>query len=343
MKPVHRWRPGRRQHGTGEGLASTPGGAVAATTRRVSRSANRRAGPAAGAIAPCGVRKWVRSVIQVSFVIVVISTLGAQVLSSLAFTRRLSPHTRTPQEPPGAPTGPTPWPLHRQRRHHHDQRWVAGAIAVSTTSIDPRPAQRGKASAAGPDPGRVYAGLLLDHDLPAQAVNAAEPPVTGTEVARGIARFVDPEIPILIHSLNAAGGRRMATTSTAGGFEVAPIPMAELTQDRLLARLETGRDVQRRLAPERTAARAPSPSGAADAETAPRASSRPHRLVPARSVSHPRQRWITALLPASSRPDRGSPDEAPRPPAPGVRNRSGRACRSGRDSARNGRGRYRSP
>lgn len=176
-----------------------------------------------------------------------------------------------------------------------------------------------------------------------EAVNAAEPLVTGTEVARGIARFVVPQIPILIHSPNAAGGRRMATTSTAGGFEVARIPMAELTQDRLLARLETGRDVQRRLAPERTAARAPSPSGAADAETAPRASSRPHRLVPARSVSHPRQRWITALLPASSRPDRGSPDEAPRPPAPGVRNRSGRACRSGRDSARNGRGRYRSP
>jgi len=95
------------------------------------------------------------------------------------------------------------------------------------------------------DPGRVYAGLLLDHDLPAQAVNDAERNVTGTEVARGIRRHVDPEIPILIHSMNATGARRMATPLITAGFEVSVIPMAELTQERFLAWLDTVREVQR--------------------------------------------------------------------------------------------------
>ncbi|MDG4584577.1 MAG: hypothetical protein P9E67_10930 [Candidatus Competibacter sp.] len=100
------------------------------------------------------------------------------------------------------------------------------------------------------DPGRVYAGLLLDHDLPFQAVNDAERLVTGTQVVQGILRHVDPEIPILIHSMNRGGARRMATTLTTGGFEVALTPMAELTQDRFLAWLDTVREAQRLLAPE---------------------------------------------------------------------------------------------
>ena len=65
------------------------------------------------------------------------------------------------------------------------------------------------------DPGRV-AGLLLDHALPAQAVNAAERLVTSTQVVRSILRHLDPEIPILIHSMNRGAARRMATTLTVG-------------------------------------------------------------------------------------------------------------------------------
>ncbi len=100
------------------------------------------------------------------------------------------------------------------------------------------------------DPGRVYAGILLDHDLPGQAVNAAERLVTGTRVVQGILRNVDPEIPILIHSLNRGAARRMATTLTAAGFEVSAIPMADLTRDRFLAWLDTVREAQRLLGPE---------------------------------------------------------------------------------------------
>ena len=100
------------------------------------------------------------------------------------------------------------------------------------------------------DPGRVYAGLLLDHDLPGQAVNDAERLVTGTQVVQGILRCLDPEIPILIHSMNRGAARWMATTLTAAGFEVSVIPMADLTQDRFLAWLDTVREVQRLLGPE---------------------------------------------------------------------------------------------
>ena len=64
--------------------------------------------------------------------------------------------------------------------------------------------------------GRTYAGLLLDHALPAQAVNAAERLVTSTQVVRSILRHLDPEIPILIHSMNRGAARRMATTLTVG-------------------------------------------------------------------------------------------------------------------------------
>jgi len=100
------------------------------------------------------------------------------------------------------------------------------------------------------DPGRVYAGLLLDHDLPGQAINDAERNVTGTEVARCIVRCIDPEIPILIHSMNPGGARRMAKYLITAGFDVSVIPMAKLTQDRFLAWMETVRDVQWLLGPE---------------------------------------------------------------------------------------------
>ncbi len=100
------------------------------------------------------------------------------------------------------------------------------------------------------DPGRVYAGLLLDHDLPGQAVNDAERHVTGTQVVQGILRHVDPEIPVLIHSMNRGGARRMATTLTAAGFEVSAIPMAELSREHFLGWLDTVREVQRLLEPE---------------------------------------------------------------------------------------------
>ena len=137
--------------------------------------------------------------------------------------------------------------------------------------------------------------------------------MTGTEVARGIARFVDPEIPILIHSLNAAGSRRMATTLSAAGFEVTLVPMAELTQDRLLARLETVRDVQRRLAPGAGVNRGPRPkplgrcrrgNRATSVIPTPSPRSRAVRIPPAPAVDYGS---LSRFVAASSRLTRCSP------------------------------------
>jgi CheY-like chemotaxis protein len=100
------------------------------------------------------------------------------------------------------------------------------------------------------DPGRIYAGLLLDHDLPGQAVNDAERNVSGTQVAHCIQRYVHPDVPVLIHSMNPAGARRMAGFLTSAGFDVTVIPMAEMTEGRFVAWLETVRAVQEFLGPE---------------------------------------------------------------------------------------------
>jgi CheY-like chemotaxis protein len=94
------------------------------------------------------------------------------------------------------------------------------------------------------DPGRVYAGLLLDHDLPGQAVNAEECNVSGTQVAQCIQRWVHPDVPILIHSMNPSGAQRMAGLLTRARFDVTVIPMAELTETRFVAWLETVREIQ---------------------------------------------------------------------------------------------------
>ena len=137
--------------------------------------------------------------------------------------------------------------------------------------------------------------------------------MAGTEVARGILRCIDPEIPILTHPLNADAARRMAMTLIAGGFEVAPILMAELTQDRLLARLETVRDVQRRLAPGAGVNRGPRPkplgrcrrgNRATSVIPTPSPRSRAVRIPPAPAVDYGS---LSRFVAASSRLTRCSP------------------------------------
>jgi CheY-like chemotaxis protein len=100
------------------------------------------------------------------------------------------------------------------------------------------------------DPGRVYAGLLLDHDLPGQAVNDAERNVSGTQVAHCIQRYVDPDVPVLIHSMNPGGARRMAGFLATAGFDVSVIPMAKMTESHFLAWLDTVRSIRELLGPE---------------------------------------------------------------------------------------------
>lgn len=100
------------------------------------------------------------------------------------------------------------------------------------------------------DPGRVYAGLMLDHDLPGQAVNDIERNVTGTQVSHCIQRYVLPDVPVLIHSMNPAGARRMAGFLTTAGFDVTVIPMAKMDECCFLAWLDTVRSIHEWLGPE---------------------------------------------------------------------------------------------
>ena len=88
------------------------------------------------------------------------------------------------------------------------------------------------------DPGAVYAGILLDHDLGQQVVNDAEHGLTGLDVARRIAMRIAPDIPILVHSMSWAGGSAMLQALEGSGFAVTRIRFEELTRERLLDWLE---------------------------------------------------------------------------------------------------------
>jgi CheY-like chemotaxis protein len=88
------------------------------------------------------------------------------------------------------------------------------------------------------DPGTVYAGILLDHDLGQQVVSGAEHGLTGLDVARRIAHRVAPDIPILVHSMSHHGGTAMQQLLESAGFSVTRIRFEELSLVRLRDWLE---------------------------------------------------------------------------------------------------------
>ena len=55
------------------------------------------------------------------------------------------------------------------------------------------------------DAGRVYAGMLLDHDLVDQNASESELGLTGRHVVDRIVRHIDPDAAMLVHSINPAG------------------------------------------------------------------------------------------------------------------------------------------
>ena len=88
------------------------------------------------------------------------------------------------------------------------------------------------------DPGTVYAGILLDHDLGQQVVADAEHGLTGLDVARRIVQRIAQDTPVLVHSMSFAGGSSMQRLLEAAGFAVTRIRFEELTRERLLDWLE---------------------------------------------------------------------------------------------------------
>jgi hypothetical protein len=93
------------------------------------------------------------------------------------------------------------------------------------------------------DSGRVYAGIVLDHDLQGQVAAEVDRFLTGQDVVRAVIRYALPDVPVLVHSMNAHASVRMVHTLTQAGFEVTKIPMEALTQASFLAWLQDVRDL----------------------------------------------------------------------------------------------------
>jgi CheY-like chemotaxis protein len=84
------------------------------------------------------------------------------------------------------------------------------------------------------DPGRVYDGIMLDHDLQRQAVNKVDRSLSASDLVDSIIHCVSKDVPILIHSTNVTEAPFMAARLESARFWVTRIPMSALTQKRLL-------------------------------------------------------------------------------------------------------------
>ncbi len=79
------------------------------------------------------------------------------------------------------------------------------------------------------DRGRVYSGIVLDHDLQEKAATETDRYLSGQDLVDRIIRNVDRDVPILVHSVNASQGWIMAVRLQKQGFDVTHIPMSLLT------------------------------------------------------------------------------------------------------------------
>jgi CheY-like chemotaxis protein len=91
------------------------------------------------------------------------------------------------------------------------------------------------------DRGRVYSGILLDHDLQEQAVTTTDFGLSGTDIAKSIAANVSKDVPVLVHSMNMNRAQGLVDTLEKNGFAVTRIPMEGLTKEALTERCEEAR------------------------------------------------------------------------------------------------------
>ena len=92
------------------------------------------------------------------------------------------------------------------------------------------------------DRGRVYAGILLDHDLQMQRRIGNDRTLTGQDVVRAIIDAVDTCVPILVHSMNRGGAPRMVEPLEGAGFVVTRRPWHAMTREILEGWLEEVRE-----------------------------------------------------------------------------------------------------
>ena len=94
------------------------------------------------------------------------------------------------------------------------------------------------------DRGRVYSGILLDHDLQEQIRTDTDRYISGTNVTKLIITAVTRDVPILVHSVNITRGPWMAQALKDAGFRyVTRIPMNSLKKRDFIAWTEDVRDI----------------------------------------------------------------------------------------------------
>lgn len=93
------------------------------------------------------------------------------------------------------------------------------------------------------DRGRVYAGILLDHDLQLQTATETDIYLSGEQVVDAVIRYVDKDVPVLVHSVNAQRAPVMVKKLEVAGFWVTRIPMDQLTKEEFLEWVEDAREI----------------------------------------------------------------------------------------------------
>ncbi len=93
------------------------------------------------------------------------------------------------------------------------------------------------------DRGRVYSGIVLDHDLQEKTATEADRYLSGQDLVDHIIRNVDRHVPILVHSVNASQGWVMVVRLHKQGFDVTQIPMSLLTVKAFAKWMEEVREI----------------------------------------------------------------------------------------------------
>lgn len=81
------------------------------------------------------------------------------------------------------------------------------------------------------DRGRVYSGIVLDHDLQEKPATETDRQLSGQDLVDRIICNVSWDVPILVHSVNASQGRVMVVRLQRQGYDVTHIPMSLLTAE----------------------------------------------------------------------------------------------------------------
>jgi len=84
------------------------------------------------------------------------------------------------------------------------------------------------------DQGRVYAGIMLDHDLYQQKLTLVDDQFNGKDVADAVIEYVDKDVPIFVHSANTMEAPKIEKKLLGAGFAVEREPFLQMRADQYI-------------------------------------------------------------------------------------------------------------